>query len=86
MNSVDIIEVFSKLSEDLKKMKLNGITTVELKVNESDFKKIDEDFYYRQNPKGNDYVPSDDMILLTIDDVCVKIIKNGLSNSSIEEQ
>ena len=44
-------------------------------VKEDDFKKLDEDIYYRQFPDGKDFKPSDEAIIINLEYLVITIRK-----------
>ena len=61
-----------KLREDGIKQKAKLI----INVNKDEFRKIDEDLYYRNNEKKEEFIPSEDEIIVNFDNVKIIIKEN----------
>lgn len=73
LNSYNIFELGEDISQKLHE---NGVTKMSefiINVKEDELRKIDEDLYYRNNPDGNDFKPTEGKILVTFDNLIIKI-------------
>lgn len=73
MTSNDILQLGNELSEKLYKDKFHLKNELIIYVNDNFFKKIDEDFYYRNNPEGKDFSPSFSEINIKFPNLNLKI-------------
>jgi len=75
LNSYEIFELGEMIDNKLHE---NGITeksVLTIYVNSEELNKIDEDLYYRNNPEGKDYIPSDGEILVNFKNVVIKFLE-----------
>lgn len=75
LNSYEIFELGEMIDSKLHE---NGITeksVLTIYVNSEELNKIDEDLYYRNNPEGKDYVPSDGEIIVNFKNVVIKFLE-----------
>lgn len=73
LNSYNIFELGEEISQKLHE---NGVTKMSefiINVNDDELRKIDEDLYYRNNLDGNDFKPTEGKILVTFDNLIIKI-------------
>lgn len=77
MNSLDVADIGMEISEKLKGYKLSKDCMLEIPLTENDFKKMDEDLYYRQHLDENEFVPSEDEIIVKFENLTIKFMKNG---------
>lgn len=61
----EIYKMGHELSQSLIKNKVTLKNELNIKVDDESFKKIDEDLYYRSNPNGDDFSPSQSKIKVT---------------------
>ena len=66
VGTVEMLKCFKELSSVLHGMKMEEDTHIVIMLDDLMFKKVDEDLYYRQNPEGTDFVPSDEVIELNV--------------------
>lgn len=74
LNSYEIFDIGEKLDTRLHD---NGICTkseLTIHVTNDELRKIDEDLYYRNNPEGENFIPSDGEIIITFKNLTIKII------------
>jgi hypothetical protein len=75
LNSYEIFELGEMIDSKLHE---NGITeksVLTIYVNSEELNKIDEDLYYRNNPEGKDYIPSDGEIIVNFKNVVIKFLE-----------
>lgn len=71
----DIIEIGDDLEKKMVKHNIKSNNVLSFEVTEQEFKKIDEDIYYRQFPDGTDFIPSMDEIQITFNHLTIYIRK-----------
>lgn len=71
LNSIKIYELGEYIAKFLNENGLTQENDLVIKVDKSQLKKIDEDLYYRNKPKGEEFVPSDDMIVVKFENLNV---------------
>lgn len=76
LSSYNLFDMGNKLDKMLHDNGVKNKSTLIINVNNDELKKIDEDLYYRNNPKGNDYVPTEGEILITFKNLIIKIFGN----------
>lgn len=73
LNSYKIFELGNHISTFLHDCGITKGGVLNIKVNKEELRKIDEDLYYRQNPKGDDFIPSDNEIQISFPNVSMII-------------
>lgn len=73
INSFDIATIGLYVSKKLEEKKVTKNNTLVLTISKEELKKLDEDLYYRQNPNGTDFVPSEKEISLNFENLKVII-------------
>ena len=78
LSSSKIEKIGVSLSNNLQEVGVRNASLV-IRLSDKEFKKVDDDLFYR-NKKSDDseYVPSDDEILVSFDNVNVVIQKKGV--------
>ena len=71
LNSIKIYELGEYIAKFLNENGLTQENDLVIKVDKSQLKKIDEDLYYRNKPKGEEFVPSDDTIVVKFENLNV---------------
>ena len=71
-----IFEIGSYLDEMLHKARVDKECTLVINVSKDDFKKVDEDLFYRQSKEGDELIPSEGEIDVKFKKVNI-IIKEG---------
>lgn len=74
LNTYNLFELGEKVDKLLHDNGIKKKSTLIIKVNENELTKIDEDLYYRNNPKGKDYIPTEGEIIVTFKNLDIKII------------
>lgn len=74
INSFDIATIGLYVSNKLEEKKVTKNNTLVLTISKEELKKLDEDLYYRQNPNGTDFVPSEKEISLNFENLKVIIM------------
>lgn len=74
LNTYNLFELGEKVDKSLHDNGIKKKSTLIIKVNEDELAKIDEDLYYRNNPKGKDYIPTEGEIIVTFKNLDIKII------------
>lgn len=59
MNSIDILKIGNEISNQVGLLTLKGTNNLIIEVDKDYLKKIDEDLYYRLNPNGKDFIPTE---------------------------
>ena len=67
LNSNKIYELGSYISNFLRENGVYGESDLVVYVDATELRKIDEDLYYRNKPKGEDFVPSDEDLIVKFD-------------------
>lgn len=75
MGFFEILELGKLVEKQLIQYNNREHNELKIYVGEDDFKKIDEDMYYRQFPNGEDFQPSDNMILINFEYLKIIISK-----------
>ena len=73
LNSYKIFEIGEDISKRLHECGITKKSKLAINVTNDELRKIDEDLYYRNNPNGTDYVPSDGELLVTFDNLIIEI-------------
>lgn len=73
----DILEMGNELEKKMVKHDIKSNNIFSFEVPSEDFKKIDEDIYYRQFPDGKDFEPSENEIQITFKHLTIIIKKEG---------
>lgn len=76
LNSYKIFEIGEDISKRLHESGITKESKLVINVTNDELRKIDEDLYYRNNPNGTDYVPSDGELLVTFDNLIIEIKAN----------
>lgn len=84
MNSYDIAEIGLYVSNWLHRFHLSRESELVIPLSEDVFRKIDEDLYYRQNPDGTDFVPSEDEIAINFENCSIKFVKEWEKEKNIK--
>ena len=66
-NTAKIAELGDKIMSFLHENGIDTKSELTLNVSKDALRKIDEDLYYRQNPDGKDFVPSDKELTVNFD-------------------
>lgn len=74
LNTYNLFELGENVDKLLHDNGIKKKSTLIIKVNEDELTKIDEDLYYRNNPKGKDYIPTEGEIIVTFRNLDIKII------------
>lgn len=74
ISSFDIATIGLYVSNKLEEKKVTKNNTLVLIISKEELKKLDEDLYYRQNPNGTDFVPSEKEISLNFENLKVIIM------------
>lgn len=74
LTSYNIFELGDKLDRMLHDNGVKEKSILIIKVDGNELKKIDEDLYYRNNPKGKDYVPTDGEVIVNFKNLMIKIM------------
>jgi hypothetical protein len=69
LNSIKIYELGEYIAKFLNENGLNQENDLVIKVDKSQLKKIDEDLYYRNKPKGEEFVPSDSDVVVKFENL-----------------
>jgi hypothetical protein len=69
LNSIKIYELGEYIAKFLNENGLNQENDLVIKVDKSQLKKIDEDLYYRNKPKGEEFVPSDNDVVVKFENL-----------------
>ena len=78
--SIDNITNFLKtVKEELHKLGYDGKTSMELNVKWNDLMKIDEELYYKQNPNGENFIPSKDELNIKYENIDLTIKKTAIN-------
>lgn len=71
----ELVELGQSVERQLVQCSNTEKNELKIYVDSESFRKIDEDMYYRQFPDGEDFVPSDDTILINFDYITLVIVK-----------
>lgn len=77
LNRNTLIELGNKISEILTKSNVKDSSILHIKVDDNSFKKIDEDLYYRNDEKKEDFLPSENEIILKFLNLLIFIEKEN---------
>jgi len=69
LNSIKIYELGEYIAKFLNENGLTQENDLVIKVDKSQLKKIDEDLYYRNKPKGEEFEPSDDTVVVKFENL-----------------
>lgn len=69
----NISDIIDTLDSKLYEYGYDNNARIEISVNKQEFRKIDEELYYRQFPDGKDFVPSEEEIIVTSGRVCLVV-------------
>lgn len=69
LNSNKIFELGDYVSRFLNENGLSHENDLVIKVDKTQLKKIDEDLYYRNKPKGEEFVPSDSDVVVKFENL-----------------
>ncbi len=69
LNSMKIYELGEHISKFLNENGLSNENDLVIKVDKTQLKKIDEDLYYRNKPKGEEFVPSDNDVVVKFENL-----------------
>lgn len=69
LNSMKIYELGEHISKFLNENGLSKENDLVIKVDKAQLKKIDEDLYYRNKPKGEEFVPSDNDVVVKFENL-----------------
>lgn len=69
LNSGKIFELGEYISKFLHNNNLNKENDLVIKVTKEDLKKIDEDLYYRNKPEGEEFIPSDNDLIVKFENL-----------------
>lgn len=75
LNFFEIVNIGREIEELMLSCMHQEKSEFTIYVDESTFKKLDEDIYYRQFPDGKDFRPSDDTIVVNLEYLVVFIKK-----------
>lgn len=71
LNSIKIYELGEYIAKFLNENGLTQENDLVIKVDKTQLKKIDEDLYYRNKPNGEEFVPSDDTVVVKFENLNV---------------
>lgn len=74
LNSYEIFELGKKLDERLHDDGITEKSELIITVSPDELKKIDEDLYYRNNPEGKDYIPTEGELSINFINILIKIV------------
>lgn len=77
LNRNTLIELGNKISEILTKSNVKDSSVLHIKVDENSFKKIDEDLYYRNDEQKEEFLPSENEIILKFLNLLIFIEKDN---------
>ena len=69
LNSMKIFELGEYIAKFLNDNGLSKENDLVIKVDKTQLKKIDEDLYYRNKPKGEDFIPSDNDVVVKFENL-----------------
>jgi hypothetical protein len=69
LNSMKIFELGEYITKFLAENGLTKENDLVIKVTKDELKKIDEDLYYRNKPKGEDFIPSDNDVIVKFENL-----------------
>ena len=69
LNSMKIYELGEYITKFLGENGLTKENDLVIKVTKDELKKIDEDLYYRNKPKGEDFIPSDNDVIVKFENL-----------------
>ena len=75
LGTAHIIELANLISEKLHRYGVEKKSELKIFLNEEDFKKVDEDLFYRNNDNEEEFVPSEGEIDVNFEELGIKIIK-----------
>jgi len=73
ITSFDIIKLGTKISQELKSLRIDKECVMSISIGNDNLHKLDEDFYYRNFPDGKDYVPTDGELDIKFDNLKITI-------------
>jgi len=71
LNSNKIFELGAYIAKFLSENGLNKENDLVIKVTKEELKKIDEDLYYRNKPSGEEFVPSDNDVVVKFENLTI---------------
>lgn len=66
LNTAKIAEIGNKIITMLHESGVDTVSQLTINVDSHTLRKIDEDLYYRRNPNGEDFVPSENFLTVNI--------------------
>lgn len=66
LGTVNIFEIGDFLSKKLVECGVEGTSVLTIPVSSDEFKKVDEDLFYRMNEKGTPFIPSEEEIIVNL--------------------
>jgi hypothetical protein len=69
LNSMKIFELGEYIAKFLKDNGLSKENDLVIKVDKAQLTKIDEDLYYRNKPKGEEFIPSDNDVIVKFENL-----------------
>lgn len=69
LNSMKIYELGEYIAKFLNENGLTQENDLVIKVDKSQLKKIDEDLFYRNKPKGEEFIPSDNDVIVKFENL-----------------
>ena len=69
LNSMKIFELGEYIAKFLNDNGLSKENDLVIKVDKTQLKKIDEDLYYRNKPKGEEFIPSDKDVVVKFENL-----------------
>lgn len=69
LNSNKIFELGDYISKFLAENKVKTENNLVIRVSKEELTKIDEDLYYRNKPKGEDFIPSDEDLIVKFENL-----------------
>ena len=69
LNSMKIFELGEYIAKFLNDNGLSKENDLVIKVDKTQLKKIDEDLYYRNKPKGEEFIPSDNDVIVKFENL-----------------
>lgn len=80
LGASSLIEIGATVGELLVKNGIKDKATLEIKVSDEDFKKTDEDLFYRNGGKAEDYVPSIGKLIVNFKNLKINVVSIGKEN------
>lgn len=77
-NSTELTNLAIEINDNLTKHKINNNVTLTFHVTKEELVKVDEDYYYRNNPSADDnsFIPSDETLSVNYGNIIFKFTCN----------